>query len=89
MDRPVCTNGHELDEYPDTFRDCLRIGINASGHVEYVNESEQIVYEAVYPVGETDNFAQLRQHDMLGVTFDEHISVSEQRFGEWRHIELW
>jgi hypothetical protein len=88
MERPVCTNGNRLDEYPTQRRQATRIGINFRGWVEYANVKDGVVYEAVYPVHETEYFAELRQHDMLGETIDEHVERSEEIFDEWKHAEI-
>lgn len=82
----VCTNGHDIDEYPEQFHQGTRIGVNFRGFVEYANVEKNVVYELVYMVS-NPVYDDIRQHDMLGDAIDEHIEASEDRFGEWRFVE--
>lgn len=87
MTRPVCTNGNKLEEYPEQYKQATRIGINFRGWVEYANTENRVIYELVYPVHDTRNFLEIRQHQMLGDSVGEHIVNSVSQFSDWQYVE--
>lgn len=82
---PACTNGHDLDEYPDEFRGAELVGLNWRRVPEYVNPETDTVYELLYAV-DNDRIDELKSHYMPADTVDEHVEWSEQEFGSWCYV---
>lgn len=86
VNQRVCTNGHDIDDYPEEFHDAVRIGINFRGWVEYADVDEGTIYEVVYQHGRRV-YSSTRTHDLIGDDIETHIECSHARFGDWRFVE--
>lgn len=82
----ACSNGNDIDDYPEYHGGKPRLGINGKGLVVYIDEERGEVIEMQKGV-RSDGLVYYQMHDMLGDTAEEHIEASAERFGDWWYLD--